>query len=200
MPEKKELTVKQAKFVEEYLVDLNAAAAARRAGYSERTARHTASEYLAKHNIQAAIAARRQELAKNTVTPEWVLEQYAKIAATDIKDFLRFGTEKVQVGTEPDEEGVMRPIYEYRQVVDARPSSEVDGTLINEVSISDKGTFKFKLHDKLNALEKIAKHLGMFVEKHEHTGAGGGPLEILQLTAEERQAKIDELIAKREGK
>ena len=164
------LTPKQEKFVEEYLVDLNATAAARRAGYSAKTANRIATENLSKPVIQAAIARRREDLAKNTITPEQIIAEYQKIAFSDIKDFLRFGTEKIQVGVETDEEGIPRPVYEYRQVVEARPSSEVDGTLINEVSISDKGTFKFKLHDKLNALEKIAKHLGMLVEKVEHTG------------------------------
>lgn len=169
--DKSKLTPKQAKFVEEYLVDLNATAAARRAGYSKKRASEIAYQLLQKTTVQAAIAARREELAKNTVTPEQIIAEYQKIAFSDIKDFLRFGTEKVQVGVEPDEEGIPRPVYEYRQVVDVRPSSEVDGTLINEVSISDKGTFKFKLHDKLNALEKIAKHLGMFVDKVEHSGS-----------------------------
>ncbi len=33
----------------------------------------------------------------------------------------------------------------------------------------------------------------------EHTGPGGGPMEIAQLTPEERQARIDDLIKRREG-
>ena len=185
--DKSKLTPKQAKFVEEYLVDLNATAAARRAGYSEKRASEIAYQLLQKTTVQAAIAARREELAKNTVTPEQIIAEYQKIAFSDIKDFLRFGTEKVQVGVEPDEEGIPRPVYEYRQVVEARPSSEVDGTLINEVSISDKGTFKFKLHDKLNALEKIAKHLGMFVDKVEHSGR----LEYEIVLPEELEAEAD---------
>ena len=53
------LTAKQSKFVDEYLIDLNGAAAARRAGYSERTANRMASENLSKPDITAAIAARR---------------------------------------------------------------------------------------------------------------------------------------------
>lgn len=161
------LTAKQAKFVEEYLVDLNASAAARRAKYSAKTAFRAGQENMQKPAIQAAIQARRLELAKNIITPEEIIQEYAKIARTDIKDFLRFGTEKIQIGFDYDSDGNSRPVYDYRQVVEARPSDEVDGTLISEVSISDKGTFKFKLHDKLNALEKIAKHLGMFVERSE---------------------------------
>ncbi len=48
----KKLTPKQAAFVNEYLVDLNAAGAARRAGYSERTAAEVGYENLRKPQIK----------------------------------------------------------------------------------------------------------------------------------------------------
>ncbi len=57
------LTVKQARFCEEYVVCGNAAAAARAAGYRERSARQIGFENLTKHDIQAAIQARQQALA-----------------------------------------------------------------------------------------------------------------------------------------
>lgn len=38
---------------------------------------------------------------------------------------------------------------------------------------------KIRLWDKNSALEKIAKHLGMFIERVEHTGKNGGPIEQL---------------------
>lgn len=41
----------------------------------------------------------------------------------------------------------------------------------------DVRRIKFKLHDKLSALEKLGKHLGMFKEKIEHSGPDGAPLE-----------------------
>lgn len=47
-----ELTDKQARFCEEYLIDLNATQAAIRAGYSEKTAREQAAQNLSKLNIQ----------------------------------------------------------------------------------------------------------------------------------------------------
>ncbi|MFP6729148.1 MAG: terminase small subunit [Alphaproteobacteria bacterium] len=49
-------TAKQQRFIDEYLVDLNATAAAIRAGYSAKTARQIASENLSKHYIQEAVA------------------------------------------------------------------------------------------------------------------------------------------------
>ncbi len=70
------LTPKQERFVDEYLVDLNATQAAIRAGYSPRTARAIASENLAKPDIQEAIALAKQARAEATkIDSEWVLRQ-----------------------------------------------------------------------------------------------------------------------------
>ena len=46
----------------------------------------------------------------------------------------------------------------------------------------DVRRIKFKLHDKLNALEKLGKHVGMFKEKVEVTGADGGPVQTVSMT------------------
>lgn len=60
------MTPKQQRFVEEYLVDLNGSAAARRAGYSERTANRMACENLTKPDIAASISAAKGDLAEKT--------------------------------------------------------------------------------------------------------------------------------------
>ncbi len=54
-----ELTPKQERFVEEYLIDSNATAAAKRAGYSKKTAKETGYENLTKPHIAAAIESGR---------------------------------------------------------------------------------------------------------------------------------------------
>jgi len=60
------LTPKQARFVQEYLIDLNATQAAIRAGYSERTAKQIATENLSKPIISKAIEAKQFELSEQT--------------------------------------------------------------------------------------------------------------------------------------
>lgn len=57
------LTAKQQRFVEEYLVDLNATQAAIRAGYSVKTASEVGFENLRKPQISTAIAAHREKLS-----------------------------------------------------------------------------------------------------------------------------------------
>ena len=58
----KPLTDRQERFVVEYLGCANGAEAARRAGYSEHTAREMACENLTKPNIKSAIDRKRSEL------------------------------------------------------------------------------------------------------------------------------------------
>ena len=62
----RKLTAKQAAFVQEYLVDLNATGAARRAGYSEKTAQVIGAENLTKPIVSEAIERALAERAART--------------------------------------------------------------------------------------------------------------------------------------
>jgi len=78
MSERK-LTPKQERFVEEYLIDLNASAAARRAGYSEKSARDIGQQLIAKTHIQEAIAAKRSERSERTgITADEVVQMIVR--------------------------------------------------------------------------------------------------------------------------
>src|SRR5215470_695143 len=81
----KPLSLKQQRFVDEYLLDMNATAAARRAGYGERSAAQNGHGFLRRANVAAAIearlAARRERMA---VTTERVIRELARIAFADI--------------------------------------------------------------------------------------------------------------------
>ena len=67
---------KRRAFVREYLIDLNASAAARRAGYSARTSDRTGYDLLRNPEVEAAIQTALKERAeKAAVTAEWVLER-----------------------------------------------------------------------------------------------------------------------------
>jgi len=71
-----DLTPKQARFVEEYLIDLNATAAAKRAGYSERTA-YAQGQRLLK-NVEIAVAIQKAQEARSERTridQDWVIER-----------------------------------------------------------------------------------------------------------------------------
>lgn len=139
------LTRKQELFVKEYIVDFNATRAAIAAGYSEDSARSIASENLAKPDLQKAIQKEIEKRKKRIeINQDFVLEQLAKIAGADIKDYLEY-----------DEDGEIR----------FKPYNEVDGEVIAEISNTATAhgrSKKIKLHDKMKALELLGKHFGMY--------------------------------------
>ena len=168
------LTKKQSMFIEEYLVDLNATQAAIRAGYSRDTARSQGQRMLTKVDIKEAIQKAIDDRSKRVeVTADRVLQELAKIGFADIKDYMSFRTTKTIV--DHSEDG--GPVVDYGHVVELKDSDQVDGAPIAEVQLKD-GTLKFKLHDKVKALEGCARHLGMFVDKTEITGKDGGPIKM----------------------
>ena len=70
------MTEKQQRFVEEYLVDLNATQAAIRAGYSEKTAYSIGHENLTKPDVLAAVVkARAKQQERTQVDADWVVER-----------------------------------------------------------------------------------------------------------------------------
>ena len=169
MAEKK-LTSKQKMFVKEYLVDLNATQAALRAGYSEKTAYRTGADNLKKPQIQEAIQQAMQKREQRTeITADKVLEEYAKLGFSDVSDYLEVVTERVLVDRTAEGE----PISEIKQFVFMKNTADIPPeklAAISEVKQHKDGSISFKLHDKRGALDSIARHLGMFVEKKEITG------------------------------
>lgn len=70
------LTAKQVRFVEEYLIDLNATQAAVRAGYSAKTAGSIGQENLTKPEIAAAIQVRQEKRSERVeLSQDWVVER-----------------------------------------------------------------------------------------------------------------------------
>jgi phage terminase small subunit len=84
------MTPKQIRFVDEYLIDLNATAAARRAGYSgtEEALRVTASRLVTKANVAAAIKTAMQERGERSrATADRVLLELEWMALVDVSEF-----------------------------------------------------------------------------------------------------------------
>lgn len=72
----KKLTVKQQKFADEYIISGNATEAAKKAGYSEKTARFIGSENLTKPNIKSYIDERLEQLRKESIAEQDEVLQY----------------------------------------------------------------------------------------------------------------------------
>ncbi|MCW5155577.1 terminase small subunit, partial [Burkholderia cenocepacia] len=85
------LTAKQQMFVDEYLVDLNASAAARRAGYSEKTARAIGIENLQKPAIRAAVDAAMKKRGERTrMTADEVLKLAESMLLADVNQLISY--------------------------------------------------------------------------------------------------------------
>ena len=154
----RKLTPKQAEFVRQYLVDLNATAAAIRAGYSERTAKSQGQRLLTNVDVSAALAAAKAEREQRTeITQDRVVSELAKIAFADPRELMEWGPEGVKLkdSAELTEE-------------QAASVAEVSGT-----TTKDGGSLRLKKHDKVKALELLGRHLGMFTDKVKSEISGG---------------------------
>ena len=81
---KRKLTDRHERFVVEYLACANGAEAARRAGYSEHTARQMANENLSKPDIKAAITQKREQIMSETEDKvEWLINRLTSEAIDD---------------------------------------------------------------------------------------------------------------------
>lgn len=131
-------------FCREYLIDLNGAQAAIRAGYSPKSSRITAAKLLTNPNIQARISSlMEQRNRKVGVDSEIVLAHLVELATLNIKDI-------------HDDKGNLLPLNEWPEAW----ARGIQGLETNQVLVDDLPTFvaKFKMPDRLKAWELIGKH------------------------------------------
>ena len=164
------MTKKQKRFIEEYLVDMNATQAAIRSGYSPDTAKSIGSENLTKPDIQARIAKAMAERSRRTgVNADRAVMELAKIAFVNASDVIDADTATLKPDATPEDTAAI-------QSVKVKTFGE-DG-LEREI----------KMADKLKALELLGKHLGMFKDKVELSGS-----------LETEKTKLDDLIQQMRG-
>ncbi len=156
-----------------------------RAGYTPNRGnaiRLKANERIARRvaEIQAAAAERVG------VTIERVLNELALIGFADMGDYMALG-----------EDGTARLDWSKLPQGGTRVISEIIQEVVE--TRSDEAPpirrTRFKLYDKRAALVDIGKHLGMFAERHQHTGKDGGPIEVQERTNMQRAREILALIA-----
>jgi phage terminase small subunit len=196
------LTPKQARFVDEYLVDLNGTQAAIRAGYSARGADVQAVRLLGNARISAAIASRQtKRTARTEVTQDRVISELALIAFSDMRDFAQWGNEAMLTEEQinvlvsghieiPSDKRVRSLDKEAQRflesngcpvewrTVDLRNSDKLGEVSRAVMSVAEgQHGVSIKLYDKMKALELLGKHLGL-ADRHELTGKDGKPLEV----------------------
>ncbi|UZP67367.1 terminase small subunit [Desulfovibrio mangrovi] len=144
------LTPQQKRFAEEYLIDLDADAAARRAGYSEAGCRRAAVRNMRHAGVREAIReAREQRIERVQVTQDMVLRELAAIGFTTMADVCRWSGDSLEL-------------------LDSGSLSTEQAAAIAEITettTSRGGTVRVKLHSKLKALEMLARHVGLYEER-----------------------------------
>lgn len=172
------LNPKQQRFAQEYLVDLNAKQAAIRAGYSPKTAKQQGNRLLTHADVVRAIAEGQAARSERTqITADMVVEELGRIGFANMLDYIGITT-----AGDP--------------FVDLSALTREQAAAISEVVVEDftekRGEdtrdvrrVRFKLSDKRAALVDLGKHLGLFPNRHEHTGANGGPIETRDVTEDE---------------
>jgi len=167
------LTEKQRRFVEEYLIDLNATRAAIRAGYSEKTAYSIGHENLSKPEIADAIAEAKEARSERTkITADYVLQKAVSLLETNISSFL-----------EAPEGGGM-PYFDLSKATEeqlaAIESLHLDTAMERDgedsegnPQYSEVRKIKVGLPKKKELLELIGRHIDVqaFKDKMEHSGS-----------------------------
>lgn len=179
----KALTAKQAQFVREYLIDLNATQAAIRSGYSAKTAGAIGDENLRKPEIASAIQeAMDARSARTGITADRVLQEIAKVGFSDIRKlFADDGTLRHITMLDDDTAAFVSSVKVVAQkgqkADEDNPHFEIENTL------------EIKMWDKLSALDKLGKHLKLFTDKVEHSVTG----DLAEILAQRRSqvAKLD---------
>ena len=144
------LTAKQAAFVAEYLIDLNATAAAGRAGYKGRHLDSVAARLVSNSQVQAAIAAAQEARSERTnITQDRVLTELAVLGFSDLRHYVLTDRGNVQLA-----EGA--PSAAMRAVSSIKRKTKVVNEITTEYEV------EIKLWDKPAALKMAGQHLGMF--------------------------------------
>lgn len=155
------LTVKQKRFVDEYLVDFNGTQAAIRAGYATRSAEVTAAKLLRNAKVQAEISRRQQDLQRRTeVSQDRVVKELARVAFSNATNAVQ-----VQPRTIVGADGKEIVIQAVVLTATAELTDE-ERAAISQIKQGANG-IEVKMYDKLRALELLGRHIGMFNDKLE---------------------------------
>jgi phage terminase small subunit len=133
----KALTAKQARFVEEYLIDLNATQAAIRSGYSAKNADKIGSELLGKTRVAEAIRTEQAIVSeRNAITVDSVVADLCEIRDRCLQ---------------------RKPVMAFDRVDKCMRQVEDEDTGL--------GVWTFDAANATRAVENLGKHLGMFGDR-----------------------------------
>lgn len=149
------------------------------AGYTKNTGN------AARLNADESVRARVEEILaagaeKAGVTVQRIVDELAKVGFANMQDYMQANE---QGDPYLDFSGLTRDQAAALGEVTVEDFKDGRGEGARDVR-----RVKFKLHDKLSALEKLGKHLGMFKERIEHSGPGGMPIQTITTAMTPKEA------------
>lgn len=165
------MTPKQERFIAEYVLDLNAAAAAARAGYSRKTAKEIGYQLLARPEIRAAVEERRKAIDDALVMSRVeVLRRLSAIGRADIRKL--YG-----------ENGELRPVREWDDE-NAAAAAGIETEELFEGHREEREQVgyarKVKRVDQIRALELLGKHHALWNDQPPPAPEGPGMTIVVQ--------------------
>ena len=159
------LNNKQRAFVEHYLTCWNATEAARRAGYSVKTANEQGSRLLANVSVQGAITERLKDLQAGA---DEVLTRLTSHSRGNMDDFLSpMGLIDL---VKAREAGVMALIKKVKQRTTTVSKSDGEDFESHEIEL--------ELYDAQAATVHLGRRHKLFVDRTEHTGKDGSAIKV----------------------
>jgi phage terminase small subunit len=181
---RQQLRAKQQRFIDEYLVDLNATQAAIRAGYPRKTAGIIGFENLKKPNIAAAIQRAMDARAKRTeITADRVLREIACLGYSNVMHYHVDGSNNLVLSPDAPPEA-MRAVSSIKRKTRIIPQKQGEPIVEHEI--------EFRLWDKNTALTNLGKHLKLFTDRLELIGP---VVDEIKRKAEEYGMTVDDVIA-----
>ncbi len=149
----RKLTDKQKRFVEEYLIDLNATQAAIRAGYKRTEYTDTnANKILENTRVAEEIEKQMAERSKRTgINQDRVVQELAKLAFVNAADVIDVDTATVKPDAKPEDLACIASV-------------KVKRTTKGKSVIEER---EVRFYDKKDSLVQLGKHLGMFKDRVE---------------------------------
>ncbi len=144
-----------------------------RAGYSAKTANTQGPRLLSNVSIREAIERKNGEAARNAgISKQRVLQEYQEVAFNDLRDC--FEQDGASLRLKPLKDW---PVAIGRSLAAVKVKRHIEGQGEDACMVE---VVEFRLWDKLNALEKLGKHLELFKDRVEVTGKGGGPITFIE--------------------
>ena len=184
------LTPKQARFVEEFLVDLNATQAAIRAGYARSTAEKKAPCWVGKSRDlspqpeiwDAVEEAKAKRSERTEIKQDRVLQELALLAFANMGNYIGITSEG-----DPFVNLSNLTLDQWAAISEVTVEDFMEGRGDDAREVKK---IKFKLADKKGSLEALGKHLGMFPTRHHVSAPDGGPASFRDMSDDQLNSRL----------